>query len=127
MKNFKLFLIPALILTGLSMAAFQDVDYADFLKKYDSQWALRCPKCGDLSPKSYTAKYRNTSKEKLDIKIALQKENKKWDVFVFNNLAPNDTVQVCVCNGTSKALKWARKAGDVNTIMPTEQEINNQY
>lgn len=129
-KNKKLVVLPGLflLLTVWGLYAFVNSDECDesgYLKKIYSSWGDRCIKCGDLSGKSYTIRYRNDAKYPLDVRVALQKgHNRGWQVFSFNHLAPKDSFQVCVCDGTSKVMKWAIKSGDPHCVLPTDSEIH---
>ena len=127
MKTIKITISALTVLFTVGVLLSQEVDYNAMLKRYFSQKGMRCNKCGDLSSTSYTCKFRNEGKEVIDVKVALQKENSKWETFTFNAVAPNDSIQMCICKGTSKSLKWVRKAGDVDTVFPTDAEINNDY
>ena len=128
MKKTILFPLFSLILlfsgwfTWTSFTQQDECDLSGDLKKYYSNWGERCSRCGDLSGKSYTVRYRNEGKLKLDVRVALQRENKTWQLFAFDGVAPNDTFQVCVCNGTSKVKKWAVKAGDKTCILPQSEK-----
>lgn len=101
-------------------------ELSDNIKKYRSGWGWFSKSCGDLSSTSYTVHLRNTGKETLDVRIAVQEKNKTWKVFNFKHMNPNDTMVAYACNGTGKFLKWARKTGDANTVFPTEEEINRE-
>lgn len=111
----------------ISFNAIGQSDLADNVKKYGSAWGQFCKACGDLSSGSYTVKLKNTGTEKLDVKVAVQEENKSWRVFNYNNMNPNDTMIAYACKGTGKYLKWARKAGDASTTFPTDKQINDEY
>lgn len=116
-----------ILLVTLTSTSFGQEDLADFVKKYNSGWGWFCKACGDLSSKSYTVHLKNTSKEKLDVKIAVQENNKSWKVFNFNAMNPNDTMVAYACQGTGKYLKWARKAGDFTTTFPSDKQIQEEY
>lgn len=125
----KIFIISITILSvfAFGFVAKQDVDYAAFIKKNASYWGLKCTQCGDYTPDSYTVVLKNTSKDLVDIKIAVQEKTKKWRCFNHESVAYNDTVIGYACVGTGKFLKWVKKAGDRTTAFPTDQEVNDEY
>ncbi|MCC7050227.1 MAG: hypothetical protein IT239_00405 [Bacteroidia bacterium] len=115
----------SIVFAAFSFINADECDESAFLKKIYSAWGERCAKCGDLSDKSYSIRYRNEATFPLDIRIALQKNNNRgWQVFTFKGVAPRDSFQVCVCDGTSKVMKWVIKSGDASCVLPTEAEIN---
>lgn len=128
MRN-KIFIIALAMLSVLAFGfvAKQDVDYAEFVKKHASYWGLKGTLCGDYTPDSYTIVLKNTSKDLVDIKIAVQEKTKKWRCFNHESVAFNDTVIGYACNGNGKYLKWVKKAGDRTTEFPTDQEVNEQH
>lgn len=117
----------AISLGLFGFVAKQEVDYAEFVKKHATYWGLKGTQCGDYTPDSYTVVLKNTSKDLLDIKIAVQEKSKKWRCFNHESVAFNDTIIGYACTGNGKYLKWVKKAGDRTTVFPTDQEVNDQY
>lgn len=120
-------MIAFIVLVSAGKRFSQEIDYSDFLKKYNSKWGEKCLNCGNYTPNSYTAYYRNIGKEKIDVKGAVQESNKQWRTFLRNDVAPNDSVVIYACDGTGKSMVWAKRAGDRTTSFPTDDEINKQY
>lgn len=128
MKTKTFILCTAIIAVfAFGFVAKQNVDYAEFVKKHASYWGSKGTQCGDYTPDSFTIVLKNTSKDAVDIKIAVQEKNKKWRCFNHESVAFNDTVIGYACAGNGKYLKWVKKAGDRTTDFPTDLEVNEQY
>jgi hypothetical protein len=110
-----------------SFTGFQTKDWTDCLKKYDSKWGEYCENCNNQYENSYKVFLKNTCEEKLDVKCAVQENNKKWKTYSWTAMTPNDTMIAYACNGTGKYLWWARKSGDKAVKFPNDDEINAQY
>jgi hypothetical protein len=127
MKNLLLlssFLLASTLLYSQETA--QGDKYSNCLKKTSSKWAGQCQQCYS-SANSYRVYLSNTCDEKLDVKLAVQESTKKWRTFYKTNLAPKDSITGYACVGTGKYVFWARKAGDVEITLPTDDEINLQF
>jgi hypothetical protein len=125
-KILSITLIYFVFFTFLSLNSNDDKDYNTCLERYDTNWGEACPDC-TYSPDIFKAFYKNICDEPIDVLISLQKKDKKWDCFYFENVKPNEKLTTFVCKGTGKTLKWARKAGDKEIVFPTKEEVNEQY
>lgn len=103
-----------------------DEDYTACLVKYDSRWGAECTQC-KVSDNSYRVSLRNTCRDSIDVKCAVQESDKRWKTFIKLQMGPNDTMIAYACEGRGKYLYWARLAGDVSTPFPSDEEINAQY
>ncbi len=101
-------------------------NYNTCLKRTNTSWGEANEKC-TFSQDIFQAEYQNVCNESIDIAIALQRTDKKWDCFYYDDVKPNAKVNVFVCKGTGKSLKWVKKSGDKETTFPTKEEINQMY
>ena len=125
----KTFSITAVIFTMFMLLSFNtnaQKDYNTCLKRTNTSWGEATGKC-TYSKDIFKAEYQNVCNDTIDIAIALQRTDKKWDCFYYNAIKPNEKVNVYVCKGTGKSLKWVKKAGDKETSFPTKEEINQTY
>ncbi|MGD1846855.1 MAG: hypothetical protein ACFB10_15815 [Salibacteraceae bacterium] len=119
-------LAPLMLVFAFKGATPQpDVD-GNCVVKINSEWGGACKNYGNSEDK-YTAELQNDCEIAVDFMICLQNENKTWSCFYRNDFAPKETMKASVCKGTGKILKWARKAGDQNTVFLTEAEVNETY
>ncbi len=115
---------------------FTDTDYTECITKINSKWGEPCEKCEtyvgnkrDFS-ETYTIYLKNECTEKVDIKCCVQEKDKNtgWRCFYRPNLAPKDTLVVYACKSAKgKYLKWVRKAGDNEIILPTDEEVKKDF
>ncbi len=126
-------LIPILFLLPLMMAFvipskpdFQNVDWNDCLEKYGSAWGEDCLKC-PYKKDTYKVKLKNTCTDALDVVVCVQEIDKTWKYSLFNGVPPRDSVIAYACKGTGKYLKFVRKAGNKEIILPTADQVNAQY
>lgn len=99
---------------------------ANCLTKTKSEWGGACKNYGNSEDK-YTVFLQNDCDEAIDLMVCIQNKNKSWSCFYRNEFASKETMEASVCKGVGKYLKWARKAGDINTEFPTEVEVNETY
>jgi len=112
--------------TSKSDFNFQDLNWNDCLEKYNSAWGEDCLKC-QYKKDTYKVKLKNTCTDALDVVVCVQESNKTWKYFAFNGVAPRDSVIGYACVGTGKYLKFVRKAGNKEIILPTAEQVNAQY
>lgn len=129
MRNILIFTFIAIVFISLSFTKsnnLQEKSWNNCVEKYRTEWSQPCDKC-TYSEDIYKAFYKNICDQKVDILIALQERDKKWNCFYRFNIAPNDTTFGFACKGTGKSLYWVREAGDKQTSFPTKEEINRDY
>lgn len=110
----------------LSLNSIAQKDYNTCLKRNNTSFGEAIDKC-TYNEDIFQAEYQNVCTEAIDVSIALQRTDKKWDCFYYNSVKPNAKVNVYVCKGTGKSLKWVKKAGDKEVSFPTKEEINKMY
>ena len=114
------------LLPGILFSQSDSVpDYSQCLKKSSSAWGSKCSQCMNFE-NSYRVNLRNTCKDVIDVKVAVQETTRKWRTFLKSNVAPGDSVSSYACVGTGKYMFWARKGGDKSVFFPTDVEINLQ-
>lgn len=104
----------------------QEVDWNLCLEKYASAWGEDCAKC-QYKKDTYKVKLKNTCTDALDVVVCVQEADKSWRYSAFNGVPPRDSVIAYACKGTGKYLKFVRKAGNKEIILPTADQINAQY
>lgn len=128
----KFILLAAIIPIAVAFAPvknhfeFQNIEWNDCLTKYASAWGEDCLKC-QFKKDTYKVKLKNTCTDALDVVVCVQESNKTWKYFAFNGVAPKDSVIGYACVGTGKYLKFVRKAGNKEIILPTAEQVNAQY
>lgn len=105
---------------------YQDMEWNECLTKYASAWGEDCLKC-QFKKDTYKVKLKNTCTDALDVVVCVQEEDKTWKYFAFNGVTPRDSVIGYACKGTGKYLKFVRKAGNKEIILPTADQVNAQY
>jgi hypothetical protein len=125
-KKFSIGFVILTMFMLLSYSSNAQKNYNTCLSRLNTSWGEATEKC-TYSKDIFKAEYQNTCNEAVDVAIALQRTDKKWDCFYYENIKPNEKVKVFVCKGTGKSLKWVRKAGDKETTFPTKEEINQMY
>ncbi len=121
--------ISFVVLTMFMLLSFNSnaqKNYNSCLKQLNTSFGEATEKC-TYSQDIFKAEYQNICDENIDIVIALQRTDKKWDCFYYDAIKPNAKVNVFVCKGTGKSLKWVKKAGNKETSFPTKEEINEMY
>jgi len=101
-------------------------DYSECLVKSGTQFGTHCAQCptDDNTIRIYLV---NQCRDKLEVKLAMQEQDKKIRIFNRLALAPGDSMSGYTCDGQAKFYYWARKSGDKSTTLPTDQEINDAY
>ena len=125
----KLFSITIVFFTIIMLFSFKNGPQKDYnlcLQRINTSWGEANEKC-TYSNDIFQAEYQNVCDEAIDVAIALQRTDKRWECFYYDNVKPNDKVNVYVCKGTGKSLKWVKKSGDKETTFPTREEINKSY
>ncbi|MBI4648043.1 MAG: hypothetical protein HY738_16030, partial [Bacteroidia bacterium] len=116
MNNICVFLLAILLvltISGFKAVKFfsqDEKDWNECIEKYDSKWGTPCSNCGVYND-SFKIFVKNVCNEPVDVQVAVQNTNKKWQVYYKGNFAPKDTMSVWACKGTGKWLYWTRKAG----------------
>ncbi|OFX55978.1 MAG: hypothetical protein A2046_15130 [Bacteroidetes bacterium GWA2_30_7] len=101
-------------------------DWNSCVEKYKATWGDVCMEC-TYNYDIFKVFMKNVCTENVDVLVAVQESNKVWKCFMFENLAPNDTIVAHACKGTGKYLKWVRKAGDREIELPNCDEVNKNY
>jgi len=126
----KLFLGAIIFFMAFFLMSFNNVktekNYNSCLERYRTSWGKAIDKC-TYSKDIFKADYKNVCNESVDALISLQRTDKKWECFYFENIKPEDTIATYVCKGTGKTLKWVKKAGNTEVSFPTKEEINQMY
>ncbi|PLX01065.1 MAG: hypothetical protein C0594_14625 [Marinilabiliales bacterium] len=122
MKYLILFLLP--LISGISIS--DEKDWNDCIEKYDSKWGEQCTGC-NVYKDSFKVFLKNTCNEAVDVQVAMQNTNKKWQVYYKGNLNQGDTLSAWACKGSGKWLYWTRKAGDTEIEFYNEYQINSIY
>ncbi len=105
---------------------YQEIDVTNCLEKYASAWGEDCPKC-QFKKDTYKVKLKNICTEAIDVVVCVQEADKTWRYSLFNGVPPKDSVIAYACKGTGKYLKYVRKAGNKEVILPTADQVNAQY
>lgn len=126
------FKIASLFLISIVIVSFTiqppSGGYENYIIKLSSDWGKPCNICTGYVKldDTYTVTLKNTSKETLDIMVCLQSTDKTWKKSMFNGVVANDSIKVCICEGTSKRLVYAKKTGDTQIVFPTIEQVNKE-
>ena len=130
--NRTLTLIGSLILTATTFA--QDQTFSDCLVKTSSRWGAPCEKCESYIEgfiRDYSGTYqidlKNSCREVIEVKVAVQEKNGTWRSFPVRALGPEESMSAFACEGTGKYLYWVRRANDTEIILPSDREIITEY
>ncbi|MCW5897877.1 MAG: hypothetical protein KIT10_01300 [Flavobacteriales bacterium] len=126
-----------LVILSFAMVAAvnaQDQSYSDCLMKVGSKWGAPCEKCEyykegykrDFSG-TFILEMRNTCREMIEVKMAMQEKGGTWRTFPVKALAANESMEAFACQGTGKYLYWVRRVNDTEIILPSDQEIITEY
>ena len=141
MKNFMFLLLPLpLILLWLFKGSDKNAtlpvkDYNECVQKITTKWGEPNMKCEyyighkrDFSD-TYTVFLKNVCDENIDLKCCVQEQEKHlgWRCITRMELKPNDTLVSYACKGKGKYLFWARRAGDREIELPTDEQVKAQY
>ena len=99
-------------------------DWTECIKKSSFKWGSDCKSCATTS-KTYKVWFKNTCKDTLGVKIAVQENHKRWRTFTRAQFNPGDSISGFACVGTGKYLYWAKKFDDNTVAFPTDEEINS--
>ncbi len=127
-----------LILIGLLLAAFwagaQDQSYADCILKEQVRWGEPCDRCENYTADlkrdhsgTFQVLFKNTCREIVELKVAMEEENGNWRTFPVRALAPHESFNAYACKGSGKYMYWARRINDPETILPTDRDIITRY
>jgi hypothetical protein len=126
-----LLLLPFL-LAGIGL--FAQGDAASCLVKARSAWGEPAERCHayteDLKRDNrgnFTLELRNTCRDILEVKVAMEETGGTWRTFPLKALAAGEVITTQACHATGKYMYWARKAGDTELALPTDAEIASQY
>jgi hypothetical protein len=133
MNTKKLLLLIVMVLAAF-WAGAQDQSYADCLLKTGSTWGAPCDKCEyykDGFKRDYSGTFRidlrNTCRDVVEVKIAMQEKGGTWRTFPVKALAPEETMSAFACQGTGKYMYWVRRVNDPEIVLPSDQEIVTEY
>lgn len=121
----KKILIPFFLLYCF-VAFAQENDFTGCMKKTSSRWGTSCSQCAQ-NENTYRVNLANSCSDTVEVKVAVQEKTKRWRIFHNRQLAPGDSISAYACMGTGKYLTWARKAGDLSVLLPSDEEIIEQY
>ncbi len=127
-----LLLIVLLLLAFWSSA--QDQSYSDCLVKTASRWGAPCEKCEsyvegykrDWSG-TYQIDLKNTCRDVIEVKVAVQEKNGTWRTFPVRALGPEESMNAFACEGSGKYLYWVRRANDSEIVLPSDRDIITEY
>jgi hypothetical protein len=129
----RILLLVAMVLIAF-WAGAQGHDRSDCLVKVSSKWGSVCERCEyytDGYKRDYSGTFRielrNTCREILEVKVAMQEKDGTWRTFPVRALAPDETLDAFACRGSGKYLYWVRKADDTEIVLPSDQEILTEY
>lgn len=125
-------LAAALIIAASAFG--QDQSYADCLVKTSSRWGAPCENCfhyvdgykRDFSG-TYQLDLRNTCRDVIEVKVAVQEKNGTWRTFPVRALGPEESMSAYACEGSGKYLYWVRRANDSEIALPSDREIITAY
>ncbi|MBU0764552.1 MAG: hypothetical protein KJ607_06940 [Bacteroidetes bacterium] len=127
---FLLLFVPVFALFGFKSSEGdtdqEDKDYNECVEKVESKWGEPCSGC-NVYNNSFRLIVKNTCDEAIDVQIAVQNKNNKWQVYYKYNMAPDDTLTTWACNGKGNWMSWARQAGDLQIEFYNEYQINSIY
>jgi hypothetical protein len=133
MRIKKLLLLVFLLLVAF-WAGAQDRSYADCLEKVRTQWGAPCDRCEaytqDLKRDhsgTFQVELRNTCREIVEVKVAMQENNGSWRTFPVKAIAPGESMTPYACKGSGKYMYWARRINDQEVLLPTDRQIITQY
>jgi len=132
--NVKKTLLLVLAILMAFWAGAQDQSFADCVMKTTSRWGAPCEKCEvykdgykrDFSG-TYSVDLKNSCKEMIELKVAVQEKNGTWRIFPVKALSPDEVMNVFACQGTGKYLYWARRVNDTEIVLPSDHEIITEY
>jgi hypothetical protein len=133
MNHKKILLLICLLLAAF-WAGAQDRNPADCLMKVDSRWGAPCDRCEAYTPElkrdysgTYQVDLRNTCRETVEVKVAVQEKDGNWRTFPVKVLEPEATMTAFACTGSGKYMYWVRRINEHEMILPTDREILSQY
>ncbi len=126
-----------IILIVLLLIAFwagaQDGDRNACIMKVSSAWGSVCERCEvyDGFKRDFRGTFRielrNSCRELVEVKVAVQEKNGSWRIFPTRTLGPEETLTAYACTGTGRYLYWAKRVNDPELAMPTDREILSEY
>lgn len=126
-------LLPLLCLFA-TMGHAQSGDATTCLEKTRGEWGEPAERCHaytqDLKRDhrgTFTLELRNTCREIIEVKVAMEEAGGNWRAFPLKALAQGETTTTQGCHATGRYMYWARKAGDNELALPTDAEIASQY
>ncbi|MCC6384393.1 MAG: hypothetical protein LC117_05770 [Bacteroidia bacterium] len=111
-----------LISLPLCILKAQEPDYSECLVKVKSEWATTCSQCTQMN-NTYRIYLKNNCDQSIESKVCVRETSNRWRIFHFKMIAPGDSVTAYACDGTGKYVLFNRKAGDMNILLPEDNEI----
>ncbi len=109
-------------------------DYNACVQKISSEWGEDCEKCEYYTEgykrsyqQTYRATFQNVCGDKIELKVAMQEQDKTWRTFPVKVLDPEQTFTAYACKGSGKYMFWVRKLDDREIVLPTDKQIITQY
>ncbi|MFN3874833.1 MAG: hypothetical protein ACK4L7_02840 [Flavobacteriales bacterium] len=115
-------------------SAQSDLGAAECLVKTSSRWGAPCDHCErytdgwkrDFSG-TYQLELKNTCRDIIEVKVAVQEKNGTWRTFPVKALPPGETMAAFACEGSGKYMYWARRVNDTEIVLPSDRDIITAY
>ena len=80
-----------------------------------------------MQTNTYKVFLRNDCDVTVDAVVAVQETTKRWKYYSFKKLAPKDSTSAYACVGTGKYIKFVKPSDNMELILPTADQVNEQY
>jgi hypothetical protein len=80
-----------------------------------------------MQTNTYKVYLRNQCDVTVDAVICVQENTKRWRYYSYKKLAPKDSASAYACVGTGKFLKFVKPSDNNELILPTAEQVNEQY
>jgi hypothetical protein len=132
MNNRRLLLLIVLLLLAF-WAGAQDADRNDCVVKASSSWGTDQGDCEIFdgfrrdNSGSFRVSLRNSCRDIMEVKIAVQESSGTWRIFPVKALVPGEECSAHACRGTGRYLYWTKRASDAGTVLPSDRDILTEY
>ena len=125
----------ALLLIALLMLAFWAgaQDRSSCVEVVDDRWGDRCDQCQVYNgfrrddSSTFQLRFRNTCRDLVEIKVAMQERGGSWRIFPTRSLVPGEQWSAYACLGTGRYLYWERRVSDEQLLLPSNVDILTEY